>query len=99
MIVRKILTSKFGKHKGQALAKSSQHINNMKEENSLLYLSPKRHCTQHTEFVELDEGETMSSEYVIKVDDSLSYFTPNEFDENIDKLIYENNLTEMNQKT
>ena len=72
---------------------------NMKEENSLLYLSPKRHCTQHTEFVELDEGKTMSSEYVIKVDDSLSYFTPNELDENIDELIYENNLTEMNQKT
>ena len=72
---------------------------NVKEENSLSYLCPKRHSTQHTEFVELDEGETMSSEYVIKVDDSFSYFTPNEFDENIDKLIYENNLTEMNQKT
>lgn len=40
MIVRKILTSKFGKHKGQALAKSSQHINNMKEENSLSLFVP-----------------------------------------------------------
>ena len=40
MIVRKILTSKFGKHKGQALAKSSQHINNMREENSLSLFVP-----------------------------------------------------------
>ena len=36
MIARKILTSKFGKHKGRAFSKSSQHVNNMKEENSLL---------------------------------------------------------------
>ena len=47
----------------------------------------------------MDEEETMSSEYVEKVDDSLSYFTPNEFDERMDKLINENNLTEMNEKT
>ena len=72
---------------------------NMKEENSLSYLSPKRHCNQHTESIEMDEEETMSSEYVEKVDDSLSYFTPNEFDERMDKLINENNLTEMNEKT
>ena len=72
---------------------------NVREENSLLYLSPKRQYKQHTESIEIDEDETMSSEYVEKVDDSLSYFTPNEFDEKIDQLINENDLTEMNQKT
>ena len=40
MIAREILASKFGKHKCQALAKSSQHVNNMKEENSLLLFVP-----------------------------------------------------------
>ena len=40
MIARKILTSKFGKHKGRAFSKSSQHVNNMKEENSLLLFVP-----------------------------------------------------------
>ena len=40
MILRKMSTSKFGKHKCQAFAKSSQDVNNMKEENSLLLFVP-----------------------------------------------------------
>ena len=42
---------------------------NMKEENSLSYLTPKRHCNQHTESIEIDEDEMMLSDDVEKVGD------------------------------